>query len=313
MKLRYLLGAALALALVPGVAAAQNEEDISNCPCPSGSVGGSGSLGADSESTGVGGSASVGTIDESGNCVCPPPSGSVGGTGTTPETQPETDTGDQTGTMTQPSTEGSGAVAAPPEATGGQNVTVINPPAEADTEDKDKPANVGLSVAATGGVEGYTQSLAPRIRAGPAWGVNIGAQPSSRVGLELNYIGANNLVDDPNTRAEAAGTRIIRNGGNVDLKISLAPTVVEPYVFGGIGLSRATVRNDVVGSGYQDDTFGQVPLGAGFNFNIGPVTAGGRFTYNLLFDQDFAPGSLEDPEGVTGDLYTGQIMLGGKF
>ncbi len=123
-----------------------------------------------------------------------------------------------------PSTGGTGA---PSSET---NVTVIT---GEQGQPKEKKPNEGLGVALLGGVEGYTSSLAPRLNPGGGWGLMVTAQPTPIVGLELAYSGANNRITDPNT---SGASRIIRTGGQADLKFSLLPRAVEPYLFGGIGI-----------------------------------------------------------------------------
>ncbi|MBI5549612.1 MAG: hypothetical protein HY901_37475 [Deltaproteobacteria bacterium] len=281
MRILNLLGAALTLALVPGAAFAESQE------CPPSSAG----------------ATTTGIYDESGNCVCncPPAPGGVGGTASGMESDQPGATTEPQGQMGEQAQPGMGA----PQQE--QSVTVITAPEEG-KDSNPHAGGKGLTITANGGVEGYMSSLAPRIRAGPSWGVTVGAAPNKIVGLELNYVGANNLVDDPDAPlATATGTRVVRNGGNVGVRLNMLPTPLYPFVYGGIGISRASMLNDTVGSAYQDDTFGQIPVGAGINYNIGNFIAGARFTYNYLFDDDF---SLTADGG---NLYNGQISFGGTF
>ncbi len=279
MRIRYLLGAALALALVPGVAAA---EECQACP---GGV--------------------TGTLDEYGNCICPPstPPEDVGGTGT----QMQGESGEVTEQAPSTPEEGVGGTAAPQ-----QSVTVVT---EQPSEKKQESEHnrMGLTVTANGGVEGYTSSLAPRINPGPAWGVTIGAMPTNIVGLELNYAGATNSVDDP--AVGDANTRIVRNGGSANVRVNLLPTPLAPFVFAGAGINWATVSNEA--AGYRNDTFGSIPMGAGLDWRIGDFTAGARFTFNYLFDREFTPptqtGAFGFGDKQGGDIYNGLIQVGGVF
>lgn len=203
-----------------------------------------------------------------------------------------------------PSTGGTGA---PSSET---NVTVIT---GEQGQPKEKKPNEGLGVALLGGVEGYTSSLAPRLNPGGGWGLMVTAQPTPIVGLELAYSGANNRITDPNT---SGASRIIRTGGQADLKFSLLPRAVEPYLFGGIGINRATIRSNTPDSGYQPDTFGSVPVGGGVNFHAGHLVVGARGTYDWLFGQSFAPTS-GSKLGITsapfGDIWRADLNLGGTF
>jgi opacity protein-like surface antigen len=178
-----------------------------------------------------------------------------------------------------------------------------------------KPSTVKrLDVGLVGGIEGYTGSLAPNISPGVAWGVNIDAQPTKVLGLEFSYVGAENYVSDP----VAPNAQILRNGGNVALKFSFMQNPIEPYVLGGVGFSYANVRRAPADSGYQDDTFGQIPLAAGINVKLARnVSAGARFSYDFLFDRDFTPPTRTNAFGIdnkeNGDIWRGTLQVGALF
>jgi hypothetical protein len=214
----------------------------------------------------------------------------------------------------QPSTGGVGGAGAAMGAQGDEtNVTVIT----GEPREEEKSANQGLSVALQGGVAGFTSTLAPRIEPGGGWGLLVAAQPTPIVGLELSYLGASNYIDDP---LAGGSSRLIRTAGQADVKFSLLPRAVEPYLFGGIGLNRATIRNNnstTASAGYQPDTFGSVPVGGGINFHAGRLLVGARGTYDWLFSQSFAPRSSDGKLGITGapfgDIWRAELNLGGTF
>lgn len=290
MRISYLLAAALALGMVPGRAAANEDEnqgaaasqgasagavDCSQCQCGQGasSTGGSG-----------------GGEYECSPCPCEQPP-STGGAGA--------------------ATGGAGAAMGAP---GGEtNVTVIT----GEQQPKEKKPNQGLAVALEGGVAGFTSSLAPRIETGGGWGLLVTAQPTPIVGLELSYIGASNRIEDP---VATGSSRLIRTAGQADIKFSLLPRAVEPYLFGGIGLNRITVRNDTpvtAAAGYSPDTFGSVPVGGGVNYHAGHLLVGARGTYDWLFSQSFAPTGPKGKLGINsapfGDIWRAELNLGGTF
>jgi hypothetical protein len=93
---------------------------------------------------------------------------------------------------------------------------------------------------------------------------------------------------------------------------------IQPYVLGGVGLSDYNVRG--TSAGFQDDTVGHVPLGAGVRTHIGDFTADARIAYNLLFDQEFASdvpvtgvGAPGDSSFSEGGSYLGTVNLGLTF
>jgi hypothetical protein len=140
-----------------------------------------------------------------------------------------------------------------------------------------------------GGVEGYTGSLAPRIKVGPDWSAAIVFKPTSILGIELAYTGAFNafvpsrLVGfDP-----SIGASVQRNGGHAAISVGLTTTRVQPYLMAGVGVDRYSVRGAHAG-GYVSTTSGSVPLGGGVRayFPHG-FTMDLRGTYSLIFGNLF--------------------------
>lgn len=172
----------------------------------------------------------------------------------------------------------------------------------------------GVGVTIGGGVEGYTGSLASNVDPGAAAGVTVALRPSSVLGFEVGYSGALNEIDR-RFGAGGAGTGgsgpdIVRNGGNAALTLGLAATPVQPYVLGGIGVSRYNIRNGGA-LGFRDDTVGNVPVGVGLRTQIGAFTADLRGDYNFLFSNDFAPPEVTTNAGS--GRYQGTLNIGGTF
>ncbi|MGC4115707.1 MAG: hypothetical protein QM765_14115 [Myxococcales bacterium] len=190
MRIRNLLGAALALALVPGAAFAADESKAKTCEADCNS--------AATQSGSVQQGQATGVLDENGNCICTPSAkGSVGGSGTGIGAESGSSaqggstsgsvggTGTMGGTSAQGSEEQGATNALPPGTnTNNQNVTVI-PSEQASAKKNEDKGQMGLMLTADGGVEGYTSSLAPKISPGPAWGVTLTAMPTKIVGVEL--------------------------------------------------------------------------------------------------------------------------------
>ena len=184
-------------------------------------------------------------------------------------------------------------------------------------------AFAAVGVQAEGGAEGYTGQLGDSLRAGPSWGVTADIQPKAPVGLELRYEGASNqLFGSGSVFDGPRAARVVHNGGDAMAKLSLANnnnSIVEPFLAGGIGVSRYTLSNSV--AGYQDDNVGEVPLSAGVAFhpggNRGKLDIGLRGDYNFLFDNQFSPTDQTISYGLFskqgGDTYRGLLTLGGNF
>jgi hypothetical protein len=191
----------------------------------------------------------------------------------------------------------------------------VAPPARAETAKAPREPNMrGLMLTVGGGVEGYTGALNSQIRPGPAWSVNANIRPTRVLGLELGYNGAANNVKNGDL---ANGADIVRNGGQAVATLGLAAAPVQPYVLGGVGLSRYNVRGGD-NTRFRDDTTGHVPLGAGLRTHVGPFTADARFAYNVLFDENFIVTGTQSRDfaginTVNGGRYLGTLNLGGTF
>jgi hypothetical protein len=237
---------------------------------------------------------------ECAGSACPPPSGIEPGTGGTGEA----------GVLPPPQTNVNVNIEQPPAPAPAQAVA----PVAAEPTKKKGGANMrGLMLTVGGGVEGYTGGLSDQIRPGPAWSVNATIRPSRVVGLELGYNGAANNVRGGDL---VNGADIVRNGGQAMATVGLTATAIQPYVMGGVGLSRYNVRGGD-NTRFKDDTTGHIPVGAGLRTHVGPFTADARFNYNVLFDTGFATNvEARDIAGVNtvnGGRYLGTLNLGGTF
>ncbi|AKJ07953.1 hypothetical protein ATI61_107395 [Archangium gephyra] len=173
-------------------------------------------------------------------------------------------------------------------------------------EGQEKGDMRGLSVLVGAGVEGYTGGLAPEINPGATVGVMAGLRPSKVFGLELGYSGAVNNLD---ADVGGSGPDIVRNGAVANVTLGLTAAPIQPYVLGGFGMNWYNIRNGEA-LGFSDDTSSRVPVGVGLRTHIGDFTADARVNYNILLNEDFAPGV--DDRFSTGS-YQGTLNLGGTF
>ncbi|MGE6759222.1 outer membrane beta-barrel protein [Corallococcus interemptor] len=177
----------------------------------------------------------------------------------------------------------------------------------------------GLTFLVGGGVEGYTNGLRDQIDPGLAYGVTVAIKPTNVLGIELGYTGAiSDFNDGRLLTTDTSGPDIVRNGAQAAVTLGLSATPLQPYVMGGVGLSRYNVR--ALAPGFQDDTVGNIPVGAGLRLHIGSFTADARVNYNFLFDQEFAltvpPSDVNlgsDETFSSGGRYVGTINLGATF
>jgi hypothetical protein len=188
-----------------------------------------------------------------------------------------------------------------------------------------KPSRgAGVTVMGEAGIQAFSGPLADSLRAGPAWGASAKIRPHIPLALELRYQGASNqLYGSGNFWNGPREARVVQNGGQALLNLSLTGerAKVEPYLAGGIGVAWYTLNTAV--AGYQDDSLGQVPVSAGLNFHVFPTTAPGALTvgvrgdYTWLFSDQFAPTTQQTDYGVFtkqgGDQYRGEVTIGGSF
>lgn len=186
-------------------------------------------------------------------------------------------------------------------------------------KEEKKPNLRGLAVTIGGGIEGYTNALAPQVNPGPAATVTASLRPTSVLGIEVGYTGSALNIDNGVSGGARGGPDIIRNGGQAVATVGLMASSLQPYVLGGIGVSRYNVRAGFT-EGFRDDTVGQVPLGVGLRTQMGNFTADARVNYNLLFDQEFASnvpatdvGAPGDSDFSKGGSYLGTLNVGLMF
>ena len=187
-------------------------------------------------------------------------------------------------------------------------------PVVVDEDEKNKESDAdmrGLTVLLGGGVEGYSGTLAPQINPGLGWGVTAAIKPTKVLGLEFGYSGAMNSFQG----GDATDADLVRQGGQVAATIGLGAAPVQPYILGGLGLHHYDVRSG--GASLRDDTNAAIPLGAGLRTHIGNFTADLRGSYNIMFNQDFAPGAQEMDliglEATRGGRYSGLLQVGTTF
>jgi hypothetical protein len=163
----------------------------------------------------------------------------------------------------------------------------------------------GLSVVVGGGLEGFAGGLRDSLKPGPTWNLTAAMSASRAVGFELGYSGAVNESRESRVGELATGPDIIRNG--LQAAATVGPkTPVQPYLLGGVAWNHFTVRGS--SPGFESDSAGAIPLGAGIRTKVANFTADLRGSYNLGFDEEFAAANT----GNTG-RYQGTLSLGAAF
>ncbi|WP_426750874.1 hypothetical protein [Myxococcus sp. Y35] len=175
----------------------------------------------------------------------------------------------------------------------------------------------GLTFLIGGGVEGYTSALGSDINPGLGYGVTVAIKPSKVLGIELGYSGAINNFDERVLTGSTSGPDLVRNGAHAVATLGLGAAPLQPYVLGGVGLSRYNVRAPTLA--FSDDTVASVPVGGGLRLHMGSFTADARVQYNFLIDQEFAanapPGdvTIGDRNFNSGGSYAGTLNIGATW
>ena len=146
---------------------------------------------------------------------------------------------------------------------------------------------VGLFVG--GGVTDYTGSAARAdTNTGGSWTGRVTLGTRSIVGLEGSYVGGANTL-----HALGGNATLVRNGVEGALRINLPimthDSLLEPYIFGGLGWNgyRVTNYNSFSTASFTtgtDNTL-SVPLGAGFTYGYHGFLADLRYTIRPTYDQ----------------------------
>lgn len=155
---------------------------------------------------------------------------------------------------------------------------------------------LGPYVLLGGGVTDFTnRSVRDRYDVGGTWDVRLGVGRGSFVGVEAAYVGSA-------LSAKNGGPNLLGNGaeGVVRLQAPYASGswLLEPFVFGGIGWQRMSLRDAPAGLKNQDD-IGVVPFGGGVTAGYGRWLLDARFTYRTSFSDDLplavgaAPANLD--------------------
>ncbi len=180
----------------------------------------------------------------------------------------------------------------PPCPSGEQAVAPAPPPPEAMAPPPKKKhhhniifAPEEIAVATGAGPANYFGSaLNSTLDTGAAWDARVTFGARSVLALEAAYVGSTNNIDT------VSGThgRLDSHGIDGDLKLQL-PTVVAPYIFGGVGYNHMalvrTASESFAGPLNEDDNQVTVPSGAGVSAILGMhATIYLRGTYRLIPD-----------------------------
>jgi opacity protein-like surface antigen len=179
----------------------------------------------------------------------------------------------------------------PPCPSGEQAVAPAPPPPEAMAPPPRKhhhniifaPQEIAVATGA-GPANYFGSALNSTLDVGAGWDARVTFGARSVLALEAAYVGSTNNID---TLSGTHG-RLDSHGIDSDLRLQL-PTVVAPYIFGGVGYNHMalvrTASESFAGPLNENDNQVTVPAGAGLSANLGKhATVDVRGTYRLIPD-----------------------------
>lgn len=125
---------------------------------------------------------------------------------------------------------------------------------------------LGIAHLEEGGPFGFETSTGRVTDTGPAWGLRVGVDFVSWLGIEAHYIGAYN---PGNSNAPNVGYAM--TGGEAVVRLALPTPFIRPYVFGGIGVyDFELVGNSPAGNAMALHSSSQagVPMGVGLELML---------------------------------------------
>jgi hypothetical protein len=175
----------------------------------------------------------------------------------------------------------------PPCPSGEQAAAPAPPPAPPPAKHHNRifaPQEVSLTTGA-GPANYFGSSLNSSVDVGAGWDARVTFGAHSAIALEAAYVGSSNSID---TADRTQHGRLDSHGFDSDLRLQL-PTVVQPYIFGGVGYNHMAVTQTSSVSSAGPLTGGDdqvtVPAGAGLTGYLGKhTTLDLRGTYRYIPD-----------------------------
>lgn len=159
---------------------------------------------------------------------------------------------------------------------------------------------LGLSIAAGGGVEGFTgDALRRNTKDGGLWNVRATFGTRSFLAFEAQYIGSAQAVDAP--FGLDSNAMLVSNGVQGNLRLNfLRDRPVQPFLFAGAAWRRYDITNtarNLSDISDEDDVF-EVPLGVGMAYRWRGLLLDARGEFRVASDEDLMPrfdlGGLRD-------------------
>jgi hypothetical protein len=163
-------------------------------------------------------------------------------------------------------------------------------------ESRDFLGRIGEYALVGGGVTDFTKdAVKNRFGVGGGWDARLGLGTRSFVGAEVGYVGSFRT-------GAGADPDLATNGAEAVLRLQVPYVtggwLVEPFAFGGIGWTRASLQDAPAGLKTSDDV-GVVPFGGGITVGYRRLLLDARFTYRSTFDEDLALAAGQAPMNLS--------------
>jgi hypothetical protein len=174
------------------------------------------------------------------------------------------------------------------------------PPVPEEEKEPTMFERLGLSIAAGGGVSGFTDSsIRDNTKDGGGWDVRATFGTRSFLSFEANYIGSAQAIDALGLDSDAM---LVSNGVQGALRVNfLRDTAVQPFLYGGVAWRRYDVTN--TSTAFSDvndeDDVLEIPAGIGVAYRWKGLLLDARGEFRATTDNDLMPrftvGGLREP------------------
>ena len=179
-----------------------------------------------------------------------------------------------------------------------QQTTYVEPqPVE---EERDRPmfTPIGVGIAVGGGVQGFVDSDTTGFTdPGGSWEARLTVGTRTPLAFEAAYVGSAQNIEALGLDEDAflLGTAF-EGAARVNI---LRDLPVQPYLFGGLGYTRYSIRNESFNTSSIEgsENMGHVPVGAGIGFRAAGLMVDLRGTFRAAFNDDMLGENLDDDVG----------------
>ena len=187
--------------------------------------------------------------------------------------------------------------AAPPDPNEPTNIPPVPEPDQQPTsypaptpQEKSMVERIGLSIAAGGGVEGFTNDSARRTTTdGGLWDVRATVGTRNFLAFEAHYIGSAQAIDALGLDRDAV---LVSNGVQGNLRLNFRrERPVQPFLFAGVAWRRYDITNAATNLSdieNQDDVL-EMPMGLGVAYRWRGLMLDARGEFRATTDNDLMP------------------------